>query len=466
MSTARGTTLRIAPRAFVARVALIVVTIAAIALLWRSPLRPDASVRFKLATPIRSFALLLVATYVGAWLILLAWTRGSVTSTLKRALLCTSSAVLFLGLLEIPALLGWIDYRFVLPTPVSTNTPGVKPWRNPRNQSDPELLWTRRPGLHLVGTAPGDCVGWLGIATERRYPYELVHDELGFRNPRTHERASIALIGDSFVEGALVGADDLASARLTRDLETEVVNLGMSGYGPQQELVVLRRHALRLSPELVFWFFFEGNDLTDVARYPGMREEWGATVERMQGFGELSFSANLLRVLARACAPRIASDLPTAIRRSATLRLPGPHKGETIYFPYLPGPLMDECRESLKVVEQILKEARAACVERATRLVCVFVPDRARVYRGLIDAAPTAEALTAAPNELPRLLADFCRRSTIEWIDLTPPLHERACTGELLYFHDDGHWNAQGHAAVADHLAAYVRATRGPDATR
>ena len=45
------------------------------------------------------------------------------------------------------------------------------------------------------------------------------------------------------------------------------VYLGHSGYGPQQELVVLKRYGLRLHPRTVIWTLFEGNDFSDAERY-------------------------------------------------------------------------------------------------------------------------------------------------------------------------------------------------------
>ena len=42
-------------------------------------------------------------------------------------------------------------------------------------------------------------------------------------------------------------------------------------------------------------------------------------------------------------------------------------------------------------------------------------------------------------------------------IDLYTPFRDLAAQGELLYFPDDTHWNAQGVAAAADIAARYIR---------
>ena len=59
----------------------------------------------------------------------------------------------------------------------------------------------------------------------------------------------------------------LATTHLAKLTQKTVANLGQSGYGSQQELVVLKRYALPLHPESVVRVFYEGNDLRDAARY-------------------------------------------------------------------------------------------------------------------------------------------------------------------------------------------------------
>ena len=81
------------------------------------------------------------------------------------------------------------------------------------------------------------------------------------------------IVGDSFVEGLHVAEPDLISARLAERLGEPVANLGRTGYGPQQELEVLRRHGLAMHPRAVVWAFYEGNDLQDVATYDDDRHQ-------------------------------------------------------------------------------------------------------------------------------------------------------------------------------------------------
>jgi hypothetical protein len=95
-------------------------------------------------------------------------------------------------------------------------------------------------------------------------PY-LVYDsdEHGFRNPKGLWSApglEIALLGDSFTQGACVPAgQDFAS--LVRQEHPSTLNLGMLGNGPLLMLAGLKEYLPDLRPGHVLWVYTEGNDL-------------------------------------------------------------------------------------------------------------------------------------------------------------------------------------------------------------
>jgi hypothetical protein len=193
-------------------------------------------------------------------------------------------------LLELPAAVGLVDYGQVLWPLDSVLHARIKPWENPRNQLDEELLWIRRPHQHFSGEVAGDLVHRLGIPTERRYRVDVRYDSRGFRNPLEIDAASVVVIGDSFVEAGLVEEPALVSTRLAARFGVTVANLGQGGYGPQQELVVLRRYGVRLRPKVVLWFFFEGNDLLDVKRYERSLQDRNLIVAAWRSFRTRSFT--------------------------------------------------------------------------------------------------------------------------------------------------------------------------------
>jgi len=92
-------------------------------------------------------------------------------------------------------------------------------------------------------------------------------DARGFNNPGIWPQApiDILVVGDSFSHGACIpDGGDLGS--LLRQRGKKVLNLGYSGNGPLLELAALREFAPALKPKVVLWIYYEGNDLTDLAK--------------------------------------------------------------------------------------------------------------------------------------------------------------------------------------------------------
>lgn len=90
-------------------------------------------------------------------------------------------------------------------------------------------------------------------------------DEHGFHNPPGiwANGIDIAIIGDSFANGACVESETNAVARI-REKHPRTVTVGSSGSGPMLELAVLREYVAPFTPETVVWWYFEGNDLLEI----------------------------------------------------------------------------------------------------------------------------------------------------------------------------------------------------------
>lgn len=103
--------------------------------------------------------------------------------------------------------------------------------------------------------------------------YEI--DEAGFRGAaldgeRTHPR--VAVYGDSLVFGDTSPRDETFAARLGVHLEAargrpvEVVNAGVTGYGPDQSLLRLEAELPALAPDVVVFVLCAHNDHGDLIR--------------------------------------------------------------------------------------------------------------------------------------------------------------------------------------------------------
>ncbi len=126
--------------------------------------------------------------------------------------------------------------------------------------------WDERSGLFVYDS----LLGWKGA------PNKTVHvktfeskflvktDSLGFRNNPYKGKKNgrkILMYGDSFLWGFHLNNEELISSRLSEELNVEVKNYGMVGYGTDQEYLVFKNSVEDSSLVL---FFFYLNDLRDV----------------------------------------------------------------------------------------------------------------------------------------------------------------------------------------------------------
>ena len=82
---------------------------------------------------------------------------------------------------------------------------------------------------------------------------------------RTVDTPRIVALGDSFTWGAGVSYDDGFVARTEKALQavvpgTEIINLGVAGFQPDEYLSILKAIGLQYSPDLVLVNFYVGND--------------------------------------------------------------------------------------------------------------------------------------------------------------------------------------------------------------
>ena len=126
-------------------------------------------------------------------------------------------------------------------------------------EPDPRLGWRHIPGAVRHWTDEGD--GWIRI------------NQLGYRDrERRVEKDSgtnrIAVFGDSMTEGVQVNLEQTYPYLLEEQFRhsgrrVEVLNFGVNGYGPLQELLLLKQVGARYQPDLVVLAVFLDNDVAD-----------------------------------------------------------------------------------------------------------------------------------------------------------------------------------------------------------
>lgn len=339
--------------------------------------------------------------------------------------LAVGTVLFSLVVFELPAWLGAVDYRNLF------QTASLIPWRGLGVIQDPELLYVRRPYEHLTGTAHGGNITYLyRIRDPQVYRYDARYDRSGFRNEEDFTQADIAVLGDSFVEAMEIAHDQLLTTRLAQLQRTSVAGLGLAGYGPQQQLVLLRRYAGPLKPKVVVWMFYEGNDLKNLTEYQQAVAHWTEAVRSVNSFSERSFSYNALRLVGR----RLQLFKPPGDLRAGVF---SDVEGTTskVYFLDYATELIREELDALDQTGRILAEAHEYCAQRGIDLTMVFIPIKFRVYGGLCHFADISECRRWVVNDMPHrmraLLGGISGQNRLSGSDAWPGRSRKAATSPV-----------------------------------
>ena len=376
------------------------------------------------------------------------WVRTLLKSEKARRLALVLSSLAFtLCLLEIPALLRILDYQHVF---------WKSAWRH-TVVADPELLVHHPPDSHFSGARRGGELALqyeIPAGDETLYRWDLSYDHNGFRNDRDLKTADIVVIGDSFVEGMTVPYAGIVTSLLAALQRKVVANLGQGSYGPQQELIVLRRYGLPLGPRTVIWMFFEGNDLQDAVNYRQTMTQ--RAIGPWRGFKARSFTWNAFLKLQRTLTPKVPGAQRAGLFRTAD------GTAVTVYFGFRPQRLTGRNPEGLEETTAALAEAGRLCKAQGSRLVVVFIPTAFRAVHRFCQFRPESECRNWVVNDMPARLqrAVASISSEIGYLDLTPSFEAAAKSGLLPYYRDDSHWSEEGHRIAAEALHEYLSATQ------
>jgi hypothetical protein len=368
-----------------------------------------------------------------------------------RALGTSLTLVIVIALLELPASFGLVSYAGLLKTTAVTDA----------FIADSALSFRRPPGASWTGRVRSDLASSWNVPLAPLKEISFTTDAQGFRNTTDLTQADVALIGDSYVEGWYVSDDRTTATVLERHLRRPVANLAVSGYGTLQQLEVLRLYALPLRPQLVAWFFFEGNDLyddqsfEDTMLYLEDHEVEDLGFDLGVGFDWPRFRrASLVRNahawLRRAAHPLIPQPLP-------------PHgwfldeagaRHMLAYHDYAALPFTEYEDQRFEASQEAIRRGVALGRDQGVVVVPIFVPMKFRVYGEYCTFAPESPCRQWQPWDLAERFNMFCAEAGLDCVDLSPLMQAEAAAGRLLYAPEDSHWNEAGHQFVAAQLYA------------
>ena len=313
-----------------------------------------------------------------------------------------------------------------------------------RWQDSPTYGWRLRAGVDTENAWQyGDIVrmGFIAPAVSpgirHRFPFKTDAD--GFRNVAVRTHVDIAALGDSFTDALTVAADATWPSRLQQRLGVAVQNYGTAGFGPQQELRVLRDYVIPHRPSVIASAATPAPDPPIRAAAPFDR---GLFTLNVQGHAlQWAFMPPYLntmnfpeRELRGRRGWRLTRDAILAMDRASRAA------GATFVVMFLP----------------FKSQVHWPLLERS------LSPDdmHAALHFYLKDNGRPIDAGVLRQNRLAQnaMMRDLCESNGIGFLDTTPALQERVESGENVYFQDDSHLNETGLAVVADALARFLPA--------
>ncbi len=360
-------------------------------------------------------------------------------------------------------------------------------------------------------TEPDKNLGWRGVPNAELInkvgptPIALKRNSHGFSDKeRTYEKGNdtfrILVLGDSFVEAIQVPLEEKFPYILEQKLNSErgrrfeVLNLGIGGYGTDQEYLMLKYHGVKYQPDWVILALYIGNDILEnsstlvVDGHPtkphfvlinGELKEVPFTINDRTGADKILFSS--VKDLFRRLLPstyylvtgRISStSTPLLVNVLRAIGLMGsepvapqqstkpqpPLKEFTrLWYGIYAKEDAPQWQDAWEVTKALLLEMRHELELKKIGFLVVVIPMelefRAEGWKKTPYEDPRMRDLTFDERKPERILANFLGANNIGYLLLRPEFEKYTKeTGKDLYLQDahEIHWNDNGHRFVAE----------------
>jgi hypothetical protein len=280
-------------------------------------------------------------------------------------------------------------------------------------------------------------------------------EEIG---PKAAGERRIVVLGDSLVLAVQVDAAQTFCRGLERRLNAtappgiqyRVINAGVQGYGPVEDVLFYEEMGSRFQADLVMLALFVGNDAVEASDSAWKLEPGRASVAAVR-----EDTVNTLRRLARR-----SMVLQIARMRvlAATARLEPTPLPERPLGAYLPDPPPDVVR-GLTITRTMVDRFVARAEHDGARPAIVLLPARFQLEDG--DYSRLAEIVRNAGSTLIRDAATDRFRRALDGVaapvfDALPALR-RDPDRATLFFERTVHFTPRGHEVMAAALADFVR---------
>jgi hypothetical protein len=363
----------------------------------------------------------------------------------------------------------------------------LRPWFATIYQPDARVLYRHIPGAERAYNYGGTVI---------RYKI----NSQGFRGGELAPLGGslrVLVYGDSFIQGDFSRTEDTFTEQLRGRLagiagrSVEVVNAGVAGYGPDQELRRMEDELPVLKPNLVIVALYAGNDFGDLLRDKlyelssdgSLQDNPSVVLDDVLGpnMKRAASEPILLKVMRaarnrllrtpgsdfktgrEARQARVEADLKQGIDEYRQYVVEGDNAVHDLLIdPYNADvsltPTSTSARYKVAMMEQIMRRMGETAAKNHAPLVFLLIPSP-------IDAAAMHEIGEVDPVKYPEykrstltdILEQICRRNGFREVNLFDPFWQRRADGLYLGGMDD-HWNARGEAYAAELMSEFLRA--------
>lgn len=301
-------------------------------------------------------------------------------------------------------------------------------------------------------------------------PVEVHTNKYGMRNPditpvKPPNTKRVLFIGDSFTMGWGVKEEDgfvrktesiLNQEHLPNAIQT--INAGFTAAGPSGYYLSLKLDSLQFDPDVVVVGFFLGNDILsrkDVEWVKVDAQGLPDVVRSKSSYIDPTGQLRLKNLPPAYHVPYLRNThtfvfLMNALFPDAAFPTQEELIRDTICIFNRQCHDFDQAKSEVKFLFTAMHNLLA---KQGKRLVVAIIPTHFQVHFDV--GYKTKYNLPLLPSER-RFLNDefiqFFESQNIDYIDLLPPLLEKAGESRL-YFRNDDHWNEKGHAVAAEAIS-------------
>jgi len=308
------------------------------------------------------------------------------------------------------------------------------------------------------------------------------------------KRPRILVYGDSFISAVFCPVKQTFVWQLEQKLKAtvaqapQVINCGVSGYGPDQESLVMEDEIDRLQPRLVIVSIYSGNDFGNLLRHKIYRlDSLGqlknneytldpslAHIPFLSDQGSQFYGIRLLLKVRERLA-NIGAAAPTATPKSedyleAALRkclaeykeyvisrnnsvwdlVDGHYDGDVSLIPS-----SESSQYKRVLMDRVIERMKQITEARSIPLMLMIIPSPFDVVDNYVASAATTKYPEYRRSELTDIGEEIARKHQLPCVNLFGPFREHGAAS-LYYVVDNDHWNAEGQQLAAGLVAEYI----------